>query len=154
MRSTSSLVRDFLMAQEVGYTFTSKDLWAALKAAAPSSDIARQISEGGVYGVVSKLLRFGYLTASRTDGRREWTYTMVKSPAAYATRLTAGPGSSPGRGDGPHRRHTVAPTRQSLADRLFEIAADIEKLAPALDAVSTEDLLAELMRRQKGEVQK
>lgn len=140
-QSSSSLVKEFLLQAEIPFTFTPSEVCAALA--------AKGVSKGGVGGFLSRLAKRDIiLVIGRRDD--EFVYTLPAHDQLREVRVNAvaGLGSQPGRADGPHKTRKLI-TRESVASQLLEIAAQLEQIRPSLEDFSTEELLTELMKRQK-----
>lgn len=146
-KSVSSCCKTFLSEQQLGYTFTTDSFTDAMIATGRWPDV--QFTQGAVSGFCSRAIDIACLTYSDEGQVRHFVYTSDIS--IIRVKNAPGIGSSPGKSGG--ERHTRRrPTVASLAERLFEIAADIERLQPALPSVSTKDLLEELQRRTEKQV--
>jgi hypothetical protein len=147
MRSISSCVKEFLEGQVKGYTFDVNSLQVKLEADERFMGVG--FTQGAVSGFCSRLVDNEILSyVDDADIRR---YTLVGDISSIRVKNTSTPGGTLGKQDGAHRTRR-RPTVASLAERLFEIAADIEKLQPSLSIVSTKDLLDELQRRTEKQV--
>lgn len=139
MNSGSSRVHALLSTWSGGTTFTSKSIQAELP----------DVSKGAISGFLNRAAHEGALTAVGKVGR-EISYFMADAALIKKMQIgrTAKAGSKPGRLDGQHR-HRRFTTRKALSEQLLRIAADLEAMRLPLADVPTEDLLKELMRRQK-----
>lgn len=141
MQSTSSVVHAHLMASGKGYTFTTDGLYNTLSPHHPG------ISRGGIGGFANRAVSEGALAVVGKDGRHiKFSLVDGSALANMVTKKTSGPG---GGHSGKRKPTVVTPTRQSIASALLDIAAKLELIEPDLTIVSTDDLLAELVRRQK-----
>ena len=142
MRSTSSMLKELLLADGKAAPRTGDELYEALREAYPGEAPTR----GGVSGFMAKAQAAGAVTATNVGGIYHYTMTDKKALGAMAVREGRGPGSKAGRS----RTYTPKlPSLQSVQERLLELAAELESARTPLSAYSSEELLAELTRRTK-----
>lgn len=169
MLSTSSLVKNLLLemyqTEALRQPFTAGRLHDDLRAAGET-----HVTHGGVCGMVSKLTAVGALAVvGKVDRAFHYNFGDIDALIAYNARSTPGRGSQPGRLDGPHHVQTPPQLAQlaslkaevaamtadprsrmaKLQDALLDAANELCKLPLDLDAVPTDDLLAELGRRTR-----
>ena len=137
--STSFTVYEFLKGQEPGYTFTAEQLYNIVSAIDP------EVTIGGVGGFCSRARSVGHLDAV-SDGK---TYTYIlKDLDGLIVKRSRGAGGAPGRKSS-GSSHLKANSVRSIQERLLELAAELENARSPLADYSTDDLLSELMRRQR-----
>lgn len=137
MKTSSSIIKEFLSRQEVGFEFTRPSLEAALGPTVPM---------GAISGFVNRLKTEGYTTArsARTrDNRLLETHTLVKPLHDFNVRDTIKedrPGKRGPGGGGPT-------TRERLCEMLMTVATEIERMKVTLDDYTDVELIAELGKR-------
>ena len=145
MRSGSYRVKEWLLSKQQGYVLTAPELFAEF-AYHPDGPI----SKGSVSGFLSALVEHGILRIQGNKRPHPYVLADKKALEAFRVRETSRDVSTGHTRNGPRGKDKQgAPSIASLADRLMAIAADLEKLEPDLRLVSTDDILAELVRRQK-----
>lgn len=146
--SISSLVQAHLLKEhKVGDEYTSTQI-------AQELGFDMETSWGAVSGYFNRAMRFGGLSLVEQRGKL-FIFRQEEKLKEMRVRKIPGAGSQKGRGDGSHTRAKPPASLETLRDRLLEIAATLEKLSqipktPDLRAVSKEDLLKELIRRERN----
>lgn len=142
MPSTSSILVEYLRQQKIGFSFTAKSMYDLLHPDNPS------VTVGGIGGWSSKNANGVTLEASRTG--REQTYTLLDNKMTdIVVRTSTTNGGIAGR----QSHHTVRPktaTVESVREKLLDLACQLETAQTPLSAFSTDELLAELTRRNRA----
>lgn len=145
-RSTSSILKEFLLTQPLGYTFTSLDLRSAT---------GQELAEGAISGFLHRASACGAITAIAKD-KKVIKYTLSNEALLQelVVHTSPGPGGQRGAQHGAHRMRQLAPTPKAiqeqivdLADALVAIGAKLELMRQPLESYSTEELIKELGKR-------
>lgn len=152
MRSTSSMVKEYLLEQMEGYQFTSKMLTATLALAHSDCDV----SHGGVSGALNAFSGKGVKLIEKNG--RELVYILESKEELEKVRVLASSRGGHGNPGGPRRSRNVPPSRESVKEHLLSIgsrleeellamAIELEQIQTPLAMWSTGELLEELKRR-------
>lgn len=136
MRSTSSILLEYLRKQAVGFTYVAHELTKVLQQENPT------VTQGGVGGWSSTAAKKGWLMEKYQH------YTVVDLTNA-TTKNTRSRGGVAGR----QTHHTLQPkivTVESVRDQLLQLACDLESAKTPLSDFSTEALLEELTLRNRS----
>lgn len=145
-RSTSSIVKEALLNGPEQKVFTAKELFEELRVSGES------VSAGGVSGFCSKIAQKGVLEIIATRGKENVFGNLNKGLLRkQIVKSVPGPGGQIGRQDGPHRKPRRVVTRESIRERLLELAVELESMKSNLEEFSSAELLAELTRRAKAQ---
>jgi len=128
-KSGSQLIKEWLLDKNIGFTFTLPDVHENTTA-----------TPGAASGFVHRLQEEGYVSKSGVPGSRYSTYTLLKDVSSLYVQ-----GASAGGIQG--RKVIRNPTTGDLAERLVEIASQLELIRSPLSSYTTAELLAEIGRR-------
>jgi len=145
MRSTSSLVKDYLSTKPLGFTIANDELYNEIVIAFPDETVSRT----GVSACTGKFANLGVLECVGKV-KRILSYTIIgdiKSITVNEKKPEHAEGYT--RNDVNGRRTRKFVTKESLRDQLFDIACKIEELRPDLSLYTNDELLKELMKRKK-----
>lgn len=146
-RSTSSIVKQELLSGPDQRVFTAKELFAELRGK-PEGEF---VTFGDVTGFCSKLVREKVLEPVAIRGKEAVLGNLNKELLRkLVTKAVPGPGGQFGRKDGPHRRPKRVLTRESVRERLLELAVELESARGSLEEFSSAELLAELTKRARA----
>lgn len=129
-KSASLQILEYLRILSPGAEFTANLLEESLG-----------VSNGAVSGYLAKLKDGGHIRVVGRDGRSS-IYQVVDLARAYA-RPSAGIGSRPG------RHHEGVTDAKRAADLLRSLADQVENFKCDLASYTSEELLREVMRRQR-----
>lgn len=145
MRSTSSLLREYLLqAEDVG-PHTAVELLKLITDWAVANKIEVAPTPGGVSGFMSKAQMAGAVVPGRDKGYM--TYTVVDKVALRAMSTKGNPGVGGAEGREVHRRPRKPQDTASIQQRLLDLAAELELVRSPLGAYTTAELLAEIKLR-------
>lgn len=148
MRSTSSIVQEYLLGDfELQSPFTTEELYNIMTVKY-SDDPTVHISLGGVSGFLAKARQQNALSAVNQDGFYHFAVTDKKALKAMRIREGSTGGSQQGRSINRMSKHL--PSIPSIQARLLDLAAELELARTPLSTFSSEELLAELTKRQKA----
>ncbi len=142
-QSSSSFVRDVLLLQEEGYSFTVEEF---LKKYQASNEF---LTAGGISGICFRMDKAGIVSTSKDKDTGNFRYTLTDRSelSTFKVKELRGVGSQPGEHKNHHRR-SVPLTPASLAQRILEFAQEVEMMTPDIKNIPTSELLKELMRRE------
>lgn len=110
------------------------------------------VTIGGMSGHIHRLSVGEVMSVSKRAGYKGNIYTLTGDPGSILTHSTAGQGSPAGgtKNRTWKRGYTILRTKEAIRDRLLELAVDLEQMTSPLSTFSTEQLLAELVKRQRS----
>lgn len=146
--SGSSIIKDFLMSKDIGYCYCAEDMQKSL-----SDQGHTWITTGMVNGFSTRLIDEGFASGKKMaksgHNRKILFYTIDHDISSIKVNAESTVGGAIGRQIA--RRNRKYFTKQTIIERLNELAAEIEKIETPLSSFSTEALLAELLKRQKAQ---
>jgi hypothetical protein len=166
MLSTSSRTYNAIVAHFKDVEFTSQMIYHQLMLEHSEGEHGGgKLSYGGIAGLLAKLVDCSAIITTGMRGRH-YLYKVADADALanYPVKGGPGAGSKKGRRDGAHSRHRASAKGDTqlplqlednrsevtkLQDLLLDIADRVAKLQVDLSTIPSEDLLNELLRRNK-----